>query len=200
MFFIAGITGHVGGAAARQLLIEGHKLRTLARDPQKAIDWVEQGVDVRHGDWTDADGLASALEGIEAAFVMVPPNMTPQPGYPESKGCDYRRWQGSPPIATAASGRALVHRLGANQRPRTDHCYASAGAGTRRPWHSRGVRPRRVVCGELPRQPQGCSSNWVSFIVFTNHWIVPVPTIATEDIGQQVAKLLSTPWQGRKNY
>ncbi len=36
IFFVSGMTGQVGGAAARQLLEEQHGMRTLAWDPLKA--------------------------------------------------------------------------------------------------------------------------------------------------------------------
>ena len=84
-YFIAGITGHVGGAAARQLLAEGHAVRTLARDPGRAATWAEQGVEVHQGSFEDAAALAGALEGVDGAFVMVPPTMAPQPGFPRPR-------------------------------------------------------------------------------------------------------------------
>ena len=82
---MAGITGHVGGAAARHLLEEGHAVRTLARDPQKAAAWAQQGVDVRQGDFNDPASVAAALEGVAGAFLMIPPILAPSPGYPEAK-------------------------------------------------------------------------------------------------------------------
>ncbi len=36
MVFVSGMRGQVGGAAARQLLEEQHRMRTLAWDPLKA--------------------------------------------------------------------------------------------------------------------------------------------------------------------
>ena len=85
MFFVAGMTGNVGGAAARRLLAEGHAVRTLARDPQKAAAWAQQGVDVRQGDFNDPASVAAALEGVAGAFLMMPPMMAPAPGFPEAK-------------------------------------------------------------------------------------------------------------------
>ncbi|MDT7709199.1 MAG: hypothetical protein QOG20_4806 [Pseudonocardiales bacterium] len=68
VFFVSGITGQVGGAAARQLPEEGRTVRTLARDPRKAAGWSQKGVDVRRGDFTDAgDDVTGALQGVEGA-------------------------------------------------------------------------------------------------------------------------------------
>ena len=47
IFFIAGITGHVGGAAARRLLAEGKQVRTLLRTPEKAKAFADQGVKIQ---------------------------------------------------------------------------------------------------------------------------------------------------------
>ena len=58
MFFVSGITGQVGGAAARRLLDEGRTVRALVRDPLKAAEWSRQGVDVRRGDFNDASAIA----------------------------------------------------------------------------------------------------------------------------------------------
>ena len=85
MYFVSGITGKVGGATARRLLEEGHQVRALARDPRKAAEWSQRGVDVRQGDLTDAAAVAAALEGVDAAFVMQPTPVAVAPGFPEAK-------------------------------------------------------------------------------------------------------------------
>lgn len=38
MFFVSGITGHIGGATARTLLNRGKQIRSLIRNPGKASD------------------------------------------------------------------------------------------------------------------------------------------------------------------
>jgi len=53
MFLITGITGKVGGAAARHLLNRGKQVRALVRDPAKAAAWRSKGVELVKGDWTD---------------------------------------------------------------------------------------------------------------------------------------------------
>ncbi len=85
MFLVTGITGNVGGAAARGLLAQGKQVRALVRDPHKATAWADQGVELVQGDWNDAASIAAALQGVEGAYVMMPPTQVHSPGYPESK-------------------------------------------------------------------------------------------------------------------
>ena len=85
MYFVAGITGQVGGATARHLLTQGQQVRALVRDPHKAADWAEQGVELRQGDLNDPATVTAALQGVEGAFLMIPPTMTPSPDYQEAK-------------------------------------------------------------------------------------------------------------------
>jgi uncharacterized protein YbjT (DUF2867 family) len=103
MFFIAGITGHVGGAAARHLLTQGKQIRTLLRTPEKAKAFAEQGVEIRQGDLNDAEALARALEGVEGAFLLMQPTMTPPPDFSDAKT--------SLASYTAALAKAPVPRL-----------------------------------------------------------------------------------------
>lgn len=72
-FSIFGITGNTGGAAAEALLAQGHGVRALVRDPAKAAAWAARGVELVPGVITDAAAVASALEGVDGAYVLVPP-------------------------------------------------------------------------------------------------------------------------------
>ncbi len=85
MFLILGLTGKVGGAAARHLLAAGHAVRALVRDPASATEWAQRGVDIHQGDLTDVTALAAAMADADGAFLMLPPFFTPQPGFPEAK-------------------------------------------------------------------------------------------------------------------
>ena len=84
-YLVLGITGHVGGAAAQQLLDAGQSVRAVARDTEKAAEWTQKGVDVREGNWNDAGVLADALRGVDGAFIMVPPTYTQGPDFEQSK-------------------------------------------------------------------------------------------------------------------
>ena len=86
MYLIMGITGNVGGATARRLLQQGKKVRALVRNREKAAKWADQGVELVDGDWNDATAIAAALKGVEGAFVMLPSVWAPSPDYREAKG------------------------------------------------------------------------------------------------------------------
>ena len=86
MFLVMGITGKVGGAAAKHLLAHGKEVRALVRDRKKAADWANQGVELVDGDWNDSAAIEQALKGVEGAFVMLRAVWAPSPDYKEAKG------------------------------------------------------------------------------------------------------------------
>lgn len=75
MYFVAGLTGNTGAAAAETLLAGGHKVRALVRDARKAQGFANRGVELVEGHLDDAGALATALRGVRAAYLMVPPNV-----------------------------------------------------------------------------------------------------------------------------
>jgi uncharacterized protein YbjT (DUF2867 family) len=86
MYLVMGITGNVGAATARHLLKQGKQVRALVRNREKAAKWADQGVELVDGDWNNATAIASALKGVEGAFVMLPAVWAPSPDYKEAKG------------------------------------------------------------------------------------------------------------------
>lgn len=70
MFVIMGVTGQVGGAALGSLKHRGVAVRAVARDPARAQ---ALGVETVRGDASEAESLATAFAGAEAAFVMLVP-------------------------------------------------------------------------------------------------------------------------------
>ncbi|MEV7792191.1 SDR family oxidoreductase [Streptomyces sp. NPDC087512] len=69
---VTGATGYIGGRLVPELLAAGHRVRCLARSPQKLRDhpWA-QDVEVTRGDVTDADAVARAMEGVDVAYYLV---------------------------------------------------------------------------------------------------------------------------------
>ncbi len=196
-FFVAGITGHVGGAAAKRLLAEGHTIRTLARTPQKAAEWSQQGVDVREGDLNDSAAVAAALEGVDGAFVMLPPWVTPAPGFPES-------------TSIIASLREAIGKV----RPARVVMLSSIGSDKtsglglitpayllERALADLPVATAFVRAGSFFENYVGSLAGAAATGVFYTFYAPaerPVPMIATEDIGNEVAHLLATEWTGKR--
>ena len=84
MFAITGITGKVGGGVARNLLAQGHKVKAIVRNAEKAQPWIAQGCEVAIASVEDAAALTAAFRGTEGVFLMTPPDYDPEPGFPQT--------------------------------------------------------------------------------------------------------------------
>ena len=197
MFFVTGITGNVGGAAARQLLKEGHTVRTLARDPQKAAAWSQKGVDVRQGDFNDASAVAGALQGVQGAFLMLPPFFTPAPGFPEAKAiaASFREAlrQAPPPRVVALSSIGSQQTSGLGMVTATHLLEEALGD---LPFLTAFLRPGSFFENYTSGLKAAASTGW--FDTYLTPTSRPVPMVATEDIGKEVARLLTGDWGGKK--
>lgn len=67
-YFVTGATGFVGKEVVRQLRQQGHEVVAIARNPDKANDLREMGVDVRMGDITDKESMRAPMTGVDGAF------------------------------------------------------------------------------------------------------------------------------------
>jgi uncharacterized protein YbjT (DUF2867 family) len=198
MFLVTGITGHVGGATAQNLLAKGHKVRALVRDPGKAADWASQGVELVQGDVNDAAAIAAALEGVEGAYIMLPPLMTPQRGFPEAKAViasyvDALKRVPVPRLAVLSSiGAEKTERLGLITAL---HLFEQALAPFNFPIAF--IRAGSFFENDLHSLPIAAQSG--HFYTFYQPAERPVPSIATRDIGALAAELLTDKsWTGRR--
>jgi NAD(P)H dehydrogenase (quinone) len=85
MFAITGITGQVGGEVASNLLAARQTVRGLVRDLGKGKAWAGRGCELAVTDINDAAALATAFQGVEGVFILVPPNFDPSPDFREAK-------------------------------------------------------------------------------------------------------------------
>ncbi|HVC09792.1 MAG TPA: NmrA family NAD(P)-binding protein [Elusimicrobiota bacterium] len=74
MFVISGATGHVGSAAAKELLAKKQPVKVVVRDAAKAEALTKRGAQAAVGSLDDSAFLASALKGAAGFFAMIPPN------------------------------------------------------------------------------------------------------------------------------
>jgi uncharacterized protein YbjT (DUF2867 family) len=73
MYAIAGVTGHTGSAAAQQLLDRAQPVRVIVRRGEQGDSWAARGAEVAVASLDDANALARALSGTEAAYLLLPP-------------------------------------------------------------------------------------------------------------------------------
>lgn len=197
MYAITGVTGQVGGAAARALLNAGHTVRAVLRDKKKAAEWVERGAEVAIASFEDADALAAAFSGTAGVFVMVAPNFAPQPGYPNAHAAAAVLKEAltkAKPERVAAlssiggqreSGLGLITQVHILEEALAD--LPIPAAILRPAWFMENsvwdVAPARET-GVMPSFLQPLDRAY--------------PMIATADIGRVIAETLGQSWQGRR--
>lgn len=188
---IAGVTGHTGRIAADTLLAQGHKVRVLVRDAARGAEWAAKGAEVAIADVTDVPSLTVALTGVDAAWLLLPPNLT---------SGNFRAWQ-------FATGRGIVEAVGAAKVP---HVVLLSSVGAQ---HEAGTGP---IAGIHPMEEglRALPSTGASFIraaYFMENLLgnlgmldqglypsfapaeAKMPMIATVDIGKLAAELLVGP-------
>ena len=196
MFLITGITGKVGGAAAKHLLAQGKAIRALVRDEVKAKNWADQGVQLVKGEWEDADAMTRALQGVEGAYLMVPPIQTPSRDFREAKAviASYKQAlaQAAPPKVVALSS------MGSEK---------TSGLGLITSTHLLEEGLRDVSFPIAFIRAGGFYENFLYGLQAGQGGTLPLfytptdrklPMIATEDIGAEAAKLLTTDWTGKR--
>jgi len=94
MYVVLGASGNTGHVVAKNLLARGQKVRVVGRNAARLQPLAAEGAEIFIGDATDTQALTKAFKGAEAAYVMIPPNLTSN---------DVRAYQGrvSDAIATA---------------------------------------------------------------------------------------------------
>ena len=117
MIAIMGASGKTGGGAAGLLLAAGEKVRVMGRSAERLKDFAAHGAEVAAGDAEDAAYLTKAFTGADAAYVLMPPNVTAP---------DYRAQQMRMGEAIAKGVKAsrvprvvMLSSIGADQRSGT---------------------------------------------------------------------------------
>lgn len=198
MFLVTGITGKVGGATAHNLLAQGHKVRALVRNREKAAPWAQKGVELVEGDFNNTTALAAALRGVEGAYLMMPPNFAPQRGFPEAKAViasyvEALRQTPPPRLAVLSSiGSEKSERLGLIT---ATHMLEEALAPFTFPIAF--IRAGSFYENAVPQL--GIAAQSGSLHSFYQPVDRPVPSIATRDIGALAAQLLADKsWTGKR--
>jgi NAD(P)H dehydrogenase (quinone) len=195
MFAVMGITGNVGGAVANTLIQQGKKVRGIVRDDSKAQAWKDKGVEVVTANYDDR--LIAAFTGVEGVFWMIPPNMVPDPGFPDSvariTAIKQAVLAAQPPRAVFLSsiGDEKTSGLGLVT---TAHLLEEELGSTRIP--SAFLRAGSFMENILHSIPAARTTG--THFAFYQPLEHPFPLVATDDIGRIGAELLLQTWQGNR--
>ena len=74
MYVIAGATGNTGSVVAETLLAHGKEVRTLGRSAERLKPLADKGAQTYALDLSDTTKLIDALRGAEAAYLLIPPH------------------------------------------------------------------------------------------------------------------------------
>jgi uncharacterized protein YbjT (DUF2867 family) len=196
LFAITGITGRIGGLVARELLAAKVPVRAIVRDAGRGEEWRRHGCEVAIADLDDANTLTSALTGIEAAFILLPPNFDPAPGFPESRRL------------VAGLSRAL-----ASARPRQVVCLSTVGAQSKHENLLTQLTLLEEALGTVAvpitfLRPAWFLDNAAGDVASATDrgriecFLQPldrqIPMVAARDVGATAAALMRETWSGRR--
>lgn len=196
MYAITGITGKVGGAAARELLAAGRPVRAVARDAARAQSWAARGCEVATARMEDAASLTAAFDGASGVFILPPSEFDPEPGFPEARE-----------VIDAVSEALRT------ARPQRVVCLSTIGAQagehnllTQRTLMEQALRDlpmpvtflrpgwfmENAAWDVAPARDEGVIASYLQPLD------KPVPMVATADVGRVAAELLQQNWEGMR--
>ncbi len=76
MYVVIGATGHTGNVVAEKLLANREKVRVVGRDERRLERFKQKGAEAFVGDAADGSAMSRAFSGAEAAYLMLPPNIS----------------------------------------------------------------------------------------------------------------------------
>jgi uncharacterized protein YbjT (DUF2867 family) len=76
MYVVLGASGNTGQVVAQSLLASQQKVRVVGRNAAHLQPHAARGAEIFIGDVTDAAALTKAFHQADAAYVMIPPNVT----------------------------------------------------------------------------------------------------------------------------
>ena len=192
MFVIAGVSGHVGGMAAHELLAAKQPVKVIVRTAKKGKEWSDLGAEVAVGSLEDAAFLAGALKGAQGFFTLLPPNYASKDFYAEQRStadaiAQAVKESGVPHVVLLSSVGA---DLDAGNGPIKGLHYLEnklRATGTKLTALRAAYFQENIGNSVHPARDQGIFPNFMPARDF------PTPMIATRDIGVVVATVLRSP-------
>lgn len=191
-FVVAGVPGNTGSAVAESLLARREKVRVVVRELSEGAPWTARGAEVAVANLEDAHAVAGALKGARGAYLLIPPSFTAP---------SLRAFQKSVARSLAAavteSGLERVVLLSgfASHRERGSGPLAGLGDAERMLGAVPGLRLSSIRAGYFYENVLAVLSAVKDAGVLPSFFPaeLPVPMVATRDIGLLAADLLLDP-------
>lgn len=195
-YAILGITGHVGGTAARKLLAAGEGVRAVVRSEGKAKLWRDRGAQAALASLDDPIALQAAFEGVDGAFLMTP------------------TWSEAEDMF-AENTKALKALGQASRNARLAKIVLLSSIGAEKPHGTGPIMRLHAMEREFADLPSVTSvraawfmENFVGLVTWVRETgVLPsmlapldraIPMVATQDIGNLVAETLRSRWEGQR--
>ena len=190
MYVITGATGQTGSAAAFHLLAEGKRVREIGRSAERLQRLAQMGGEpFIIADLADTDALTRAFQGAEAVYVMIPPDVT-APNFHEHQNAIVES------IARALESSGVKYAVSLS----SIGADKAGGTGPVAGLHRMEERLNRVSglnvihlrCGYFMENllPQVEAIQKTGKLFGTLRPDLPLPMIATRDIGDAAAQAL----------
>jgi len=190
MHVITGATGNTGSVAAEKLLASGAKVRVIGRDAKRLERFTQKGAEAVVADITDAIALEKAFSGARAVYAVIPPNISAP---------DVRAYQERVTDSLAAAIRkneipyaVVLSSTGADKTSGTGPVVGLHGL-EKKLESIKGLNVLSLRCGYFFGNllPQASIIQSLGFMAGPVRADVPLPMIATSDIGAVAAESLS---------
>jgi uncharacterized protein YbjT (DUF2867 family) len=189
MYAVVGATGNTGSVVASSLLQQGESVRVIGRNADRLARFAGMGADVFVGSVADPDAAAEAFAGARGAYVMVPPDYA---------ATDFRAYQ-------RAVGEAIASGIAAAG---VEYVLSLSSVGAQ---HAAGTGPIAGLhefenrLNELPGKTLHLRAAYFmeNFLIALDavrsmgvmgtplRPDIPIPMIATRDIGDVAARRLA---------
>ena len=192
MHAITGATGYTGSVAAERLIASGAKVRVIGRDAKRLERFTQKGAEAVVADVTDAAALEKAFSGARAVHALIPPNIS---------ASDVRAYQERVTDSLAAAIRnngiayaVVVSSTGADKTYGTGPVVGLHSLETKLESIG-GLNVLSLRCGYFMENllAQTGIIQSLGFMAGPIRPDVPLPMIATRDIGEVAAESLAKP-------
>src|SRR6202790_2236797 len=190
MYVITGATGNTGSTAAEKLLATGAKVRVVGRDAKRLERFTKNGAEAAVADMTDAAALEKAFSGARAVYAVMPPNISAP---------DVRAYQElvTDSLAAAIRNNGIAYAVALSSTG-ADKTYGTGPVlglhGLEKKLESiDGLNVLSLRCGYFMENllPQIGIIQSLGFMAGPVRADVPLPMIATSDIGAAAAESLA---------